>query len=974
MTAPSLLYDVLRATGFLIGQEPAPGLAFSTAESKGRARFQPDAIWRDRSNLEVFFKFASSALAPRDIASWHREAWNFGVAPLLWIVSPQRIELYNTFQRPDSLDDARSHLLGVFQVLEQELARLDEYAGRLSMLSGQFWSHENRMRREGRVDLQLLRDLQTVEDQLCSDDYGLRRNVAQGLLGRSIFIRYLTDRGIVTAEILKEFGSEQLNSVLSSREQAYQLFDWIRSTFNGDLFPVEAAERKTVRSKYLRLVAETLAGVSPSTGQGSLWPYKFDVIPIELISSIYEQFAHAGDNGDAETEGVHYTPIAVVNLILDEVMRDLKPGARVLDMTCGSGVFLVEALRRLVQLQANGRPPSRQLIRKTMKEQIFGVDKNEAAVRVASFSLYLTALELDPDPRPPKALRFEPLIGRNLFIADAFALEKDAEARRLCDMRFEAIVGNPPWTYASSEDKPSWPPGREPLLPPRSQDFAFVWRSIDFAHADTRFGIVMRATPFFSSAAASERARNALFRKLAPIALVNLSALRDELFPTADYPAVVLLSRLHNQPETSIIPVISVPWTSTFSRSGAFEISPTDVRFASMDDINQSSHVLKMVALGTPRDRLLMRQIANETLTLAATLDALGLKFVTGVQLLAGDQNDASHLVGLPLLGSGDLQPRIDPESLSVFSRRKIHRPRGSLRVPRSACSVRGRVTQGPSCAVGFSDSDLVYTESFYGLSTAGKDRSETEVAPCLAGILQSALASWYLLLTASEFGIHKRKLLLQDILQVPIPHPDRLHSEQSRAVAAAVRALDAQTHSSFEQGVAQVDEAVFDLFGLDDHARLVVKEGLARAEREYVGARLLADQPISVSDLNYYSQAFLQVLNAWSGVLGRQKYDAEIFNVRSDAALRIIRFVVQGKGEVRWINLTNNLNDAIGDIGKRMRLPIAERLGAVRELRVHADGELLVIKPAARRFWAPAAGLNDTDAALGDGLGVSST
>jgi hypothetical protein len=55
------------------------------------------------------------------------------------------------------------------------------------------------------------------------------------------------------------------------------------------------------------------------------------------------------------------------------------------------------------------------------------------------------------------------------------------------------------------------------------------------------------------------------------------------------------------------------------------------------------------------------------------------------------------------------------------------------------------------------------------------------------------------------------------------------------------------------------------------------------------------------------------------------------------------------------------------------IRLPIAERLAAVRELRVHSDDELFIIKPAARRYWNGSAGLNDADAALGDGLEVES-
>jgi len=968
MNTPSVLRNVLRATGFFIGDEPAPGLVVSELKSGAAARFEPDAAWRDRSNLEVLFKFAPSTPTDGQVASWHRAAWNFGVAPLLWIVSPQEIELYNTFQRPDSTTDARSHRLKVFQLLDEELARLDSYAGRLSMVSGQFWAHETRVRREGRVDQQLLLDLQGLENQLCSNDYRLLRSVAQGLLGRSIFIRYLTDRKIVRSEVLKQFGSEQLVSILSTREHAYQLFDWIRTTFNGDLFPVTAAERKSVKSKHLRLVAETLAGVSPTTGQGSLWPYKFDVIPIELISSIYEQFAHSENTDKAATDGLHYTPVSVVNLIMHEVTRNLKPDARVLDLTCGSGVFLVEALRRLVALKSNGRRPSRQLIRKTMKEQIFGVDKSEAAIRVASFSLYLTALELDPDPRPPTALRFEPLIGRNLFAANAFDLERHTDAHRLCSMKFDAIVGNPPWTYAGRVARPTGTEGNEPPLPPRSQDFAFVWRSIDFAHATTRFGIVMRATPFFSSASSSRRARNALFEKLSPIALVNLSALRDELFPTADYPAVVLLARLHNQPDKSSVPIISVPWTSAFSRSGAFEISPSDVRFASVRDLNEYPHALKAFALGSPRDRLLLRRITDETLTLAATLEKLNLRLATGVQTLAGDQNDASHLVGLPLLGSRELGPRVNTASLPRFSNSKIHRPRDRS-VFLAPILLLGEGVRGGRVAVGFSESDVVYTESFYGISFAGKSAAETKMVPCLAAVLQSAVASWYLLLTASEFGIHKRKLLLQDLLQLPIPDLSRVDSSKARTAAEAARTVDTQSRHTLEQSLSRLDEAVFDLFGFDGHSRLVAKEGLARAQREYVEPRLMADQPISVSDLYEYSKAFLDVLNAWSGALGREDYGAEILNVRSDAALRIIHFMERGNGNVRWTNLSQSLNEVIASIGSRMRLPIAERLAAVRELRVHADGELFVIKPSARRYWTPACGLNDADASLGDGL-----
>ena len=52
--------------------------------------------------------------------------------------------------------------------------------------------------------------------------------------------------------------------------------------------------------------------------QLALWPfYSFDIIPIQLISSIYELFFHLSDEDDEK--GTYYTPLHLVNLVMDEV-------------------------------------------------------------------------------------------------------------------------------------------------------------------------------------------------------------------------------------------------------------------------------------------------------------------------------------------------------------------------------------------------------------------------------------------------------------------------------------------------------------------------------------------------------------------------------------------------------------------------------------------------------------------------------
>ena len=970
------LERTLQATGFMIGDAPAPGLRLQP-NAFDRVDVQPDAVWRDRSRLEVVFKYVEEEPEAETIASWHRDVWNLGLAPLLWVVSPECIRLYNAYERPSEDAGGRGHLLREVRALEGELASLDDYAGRLAMTSGRFWANEPRVRREGRVDVSLLEDLRALEWEL--REAGLPREVAQGIAGRSIFIRYLLDRGIVSEETLPEFGD--LRTALGRVDSAYRLFSWVRTTFNGDLFPVVRGEQRIVQDEHLKLVSETLAGVGPTTGQSSLWEYRFEAIPIELISSIYEQFAHsAEDKGNeaesdrsskdkkSEKDSVHYTPMSVVNLVLDEVMRGIHQDARVLDLTCGSAVFLVEAMRRLVALRAGKETPSRSLIRETLKNQVFGVDKSASAIRVASFSLYLLALELDPDPTPPEALRFEPLIGRNLFVGNAFDFDRNGSGSQLEGQKFDVVVGNPPWTYGGKAGKLAWPKGREkPQLPPRSQDFAFVWRSMDFADADTRFGMVMRATPFFSSYKPTVRARAALLDALKPVGIVDLSALRAGLFPTADHPAVVVFGRVSDARKTDRVPVVSVPWSWTFERTGAIEMAPSDVRVTRLSEVARSPQEMKATARGTTRDRVLRQRVEASFASLRALLEEIGVEVITGVQTLTGDGKDSRNLLELPMLTSRLLTPRIDTGALVKFTKPKIHRPRdrAAFRAPLLVVSEGVRVGIARP-AVGVSEKDLVYTRSYYGMSFFG--RPQRLVYP-LAGVLMSSMMAWHILLTGSEFGIHTRKALRQDIVSFPTPPMDALLSSDALPIASAVDDL-MRTNRYDDVALSQLDEAVFDVYGLDDHERLVVLDGVARGRREFKKPRMEAEQPVSGAQLDSYAAVFLSVINAWQAALGRNVYVAEIVGLRNSAALRVIRFAKGGSGGVQRKEADRDVREVLERIGRRIRVPITENLAAARELRVHGfDGEVLVVKPASRRYWTQSAALNDADSALGDGL-----
>ena len=424
------LRQVLEATGYLEDGEPAHGVYLEDdARTRCHAReFEPDALWCSDSALTVYFKLEQEDPSTEQVERWRQEIWNQGFAPLLWVVSPQRIDLYNGFGRPRETEDAAAYLLDTFELISSELDRLDAFAGRLVMETGQFWQQAGAVDRKTSVDQQLLSDLAALEQDLV--DAGLDYSSAQGLIGRSIFTQYLIDRKIVTEQILeRDYGHGTLPEILRVPAATEQLFDWLREIFNGDMFPLEQSMAPGLR--HLCRIADFLEAVDPESGQTTLFPYQFDVIPVELISSIYEQFAHSDPSTPYSNTGldIFYTRLPLVSLVLDEVMEGLTGKETVIDLTCGSGVFLVESLRRLVDLQSNGGDRSRELVRSILHQQVYGVDVNESAVRVAAFSLYLAALELDPDPQPPHDLKFEPLIGKTLIVADAYHVETTPSGR-----------------------------------------------------------------------------------------------------------------------------------------------------------------------------------------------------------------------------------------------------------------------------------------------------------------------------------------------------------------------------------------------------------------------------------------------------------------------------------------------------------------------------------------------------------------
>jgi hypothetical protein len=468
--------------------------------------------------------------------------------------------------------------------------------------------------------------------------------------------------------------------------------------------------------------------------------------------------------------------------------------------------------------------------------------------------------------------------------------------------------------------------------------------------------------PRFFRALASRRAAQALLESLAPVSVVDVSALRDSLFETADWPAVVLLARLPEHTDASSVPVIKVPWTPSFEKTGAFEISAGDIRSVSMTALRSDFPALKATAFGTGRDRLLLNRLGDQAWILERLLAQLGLGVTIGAQIHLGDANESSFLIGMPLLDEGELKPIIDASALPLFDRPQCHRPR-KRSIYQAPLVLIGEGLSGGRLAVGVCAHDIVFTRSFYGISMRGEFG---QYANLLAGILSSSLPAWHALLSSSEFGVHKRRLLRQDLLNIPMPSEHALISHEAARVS---RAIELVQKDPSPIAYAKLDDTVFDLFSLSPAERIVVRDGARTAQREYVGGRTAAEAFPTAFELRSYAAAFLAGANPWLELGGLMTFSAQIVRVPTVSALRVVWFVRDGRGEVRETVAEEPLRDVLAMIGQRLHLSVTEHLTVARELRVYVDDEIFLVKPAGARYWTESAGLADADSCLADSL-----
>ena len=903
------------------------------------------------------------------VAELHRLSWNLGEAPLLFVVTPDEILIYNNYETPQAVENGNlDPTAGIIETLNltnglasQRLA-LQKYHRSL-LESGEYWRQSmTRFDAQSRVDATLMSNLRIMRRTLinqiskrCDKSKETITGVVHSLLSRSIFIKYLEERKDSNGETVFPQGfysnflesAKQYTDVLNSKEATYSLFRTLKEKFNGDTLQVSEVEIEIITQNDLDELRTFILGDSElESKQLSLWPfYSFDIIPIQLISSIYELFFHLSDEDDEK--GTYYTPLHLVNLVMDEVYpwEGEYKDTSFFDPSCGSGIFLVEAYRRLVcrwMAQNDIHSITCNQLNFLLKNSIFGVDINEEAIRVASFSLSLAMCDfLDPRSIWDK-LSFPRLLDNNLISSDFFDEDKSFNNRR-----YDVIIGNPPWQSNITGKTKEYLKKANRVIGDKQIAQAF---SIKCSELCKQNGIICLLMPskglLFNRSDKSRAYRANLFSDNNVLAIINLSVYRKFLFDHASGPAAAIIYTPKKEDINQPIVYCTPKPIYTIEDIRKFSIDPTDICRIPRDIIDDD-RIWKIAMWGAPRDLELIGKMQSTFAPMSSFIEENHMTTAEGFKR-GNRKHQCCDFKGLPLVEaksfkpyyvSSDELPIVDFDDFECI----VKNAREIFAAPHLI------IKQSHKNGIFLSevlDYDAVFNHSLLGV------HGNINKLKYLSMIIGSRVFSYYHILTNRKWLVERDELEAGDIWQTPIPKPN--NAELTEACNIFDKLVNSPKENylleQFARNMYRLKE--YECYQIDDVIDYVY-DYFKNKKRSVSFSR----PSIDIYKLYYASVKGVLTRTFGTGV----GFSGDLYF--GDAPLSVLVLNVEHP-TTKDLNVITN-NDQLNEILLNLDRSLVDNQQMVfvrRNLRIYQREKIFIVKPAQRKYWTYSAACRDAD------------
>lgn len=983
------LYDQLDFTSFLTEQENVKSqyaeyaeLAYIGADKCYFADGKPAMLFMDVHSFDE--------QNTKRIAEVLHKAWNYRKVLLLMVTGESEVRVYNCYTKPLYLDrEGKANLdkallcSAAYDDIER-IQKLAECFSKIAIDNGAVWNSDNsfvkKIELKNRVDAYLVGCLNETTDVLAK--MGLANDVIHALLLRSLFILFLEDKGSAKEAGLYERimpGASSYFDILENKAATYKLFKEVNVHFNGNVTPVVEGEYESVCEDHLKIIRKCFLDGDFSNQEtlfGDWRLFNFAVIQIQLLSEIYEHFLMQSKK---RARGQYYTPANLVDLILSEKLPIDKntPIKPVLDPTCGSGIFLVNSFKRIVKiwkLQHGGTNPDFNTLKQLLLDNIYGIEIDETAVKVASFSLYLALIdELDPkilwieeDYQLPYLIHSEDNgvkhQGWNLWCMDAMTQSDDFKIPEI-----GLLVGNPPFgTKIESQTIKDYL---------NEQKFAHEM-VLAFMHLATRLcpqgdiALVCNFKIFTNTNGRYQRFREWLLKDTYVEKIYNFSIFRNaaenyggSLFATAVAPvAVVFYSASIPEDISDVLPY----WApKTYVKSNVVDgivIDNADLKYLPrVLCADSKANIWKLGMWGNSNAYRLIQRLSY--------LPSLKRTFEEQKEWIVGKglNCDSSHpdikpecLVNLDAIGS------FYTEKLSVKANKKYYRkPKdGLFNTPFVLLKEMARSTGMVS---GLYDGEALSTTSTFVFN-----HPDENMKIILTAFLNSKLANSILFWTSSTWGIERDRLQKDEILALPSPFAV-LSDESKEKLIGLVGEIIELKKSQFAQDVTafvdHINEVFYETFALTPEERILIEDTIKfDMDLFYKERNSIALKNVRTEEMTQYAEILGKVLNTFMD--GLLSISVKIYEANLNDALRMVVLKFDEKDTISTVK-TASIHEALEKLNNGLICRKSDHLYIQKILTYYDVDTITMVKPNSKRYWTRTQAMDDASVILSDILNM---
>jgi len=867
---------------------------------------------------------------------------------------------------------------------------------------------------ECRVDRRLLKNLTDVVGLLEREE--LSRENAEALMAQVIFVRYLEVRGIVGDSYRARYKLHSLPTLISKQDgrRIDALLRRLGRTFNGDFLNWKGdgpPPWEGLSPSIFRLVERFLTGEELSTAQRNFWGYDFGIIPVELISGIYETFLAERQR----KQGAYYTPRHLATLAVEQAFQGIeKPQkTRVYDGACGSGILLTTAFQKMLaaaESDANRRLRFPERV-KLMEKHLFGSDIDPTACWITAFSLCLCLLDrLTPSDiellqkggkhKLPVLLATRRGARGNLHggaeQGDFFS-DKNVLANR---RDWDVILSNPPWkeqTGKSQAEFEVWINEHLPEahVPDRQLAAAYALRASLCARDTGRIVLILPLNLVIGTE--SLNFRQDLLAVMRIERIINFADLRFLLFPNAHNACAMIVGQSRPNKDGPLFRPNErieywTPKTDTSLALGRLAISSEDRSWVSPAEVYEKRSALIRRYWSSSRDLALIERLEVMG-TIQSTVDER--KWVANKGFHATDNNNPKHnlqsqswrwLATLAFLPTARI-PRDHPLIGSDTKLSNVEEKFKTVATPGGGSrEVKGRLYHGarvlwpnglsPELSVRAAFTDRSFAFQHTACAVGGED-SDRHVLQLLAAYLKSPLAT-YLLISNSYSLIADRNAASKDeILTLPFVHPDK-HCDRNLATKVVIEVgrvfgelaetPEWQRGKAYESRRSYLNELVYRYFGLNEFERALVDDAanvLAPSvqPRSYSNIRTSLRKSPDNAQIKRYCEILCKALSQWSSSRGGNgRFVAKSFFENGASLFCAVRLSIPPHYEaITEPTVSGEFRALMNQVGNKANFPRGAAL-LIPDLIVADQDSIYLIKPMQQRFWLAKAALSDAD------------